>query len=102
MAGLPDLERLAARWAGSGVEVLVVSVDDPKVVFDRYRGFGEHYRPMWGGPGVLRALRLSGVPATFVIDERGIVRAFQQGALIGEVEDTRLDRALEAIVGDPG
>lgn len=96
--GLPALGELADRWKGKGVDVFVVSIDEPRELFLRYKGFDGAYLAVWGGPAASRAARVSGVPATFVVDDTGTVVAFQQGIRTGDAPDTRLEDALHAVV----
>ena len=74
---LPKLEQVWKKHRASGLDVLAVSVDDVSAdVPDFARTYGVKYPVAWdGGKSVVRHWLVREVPATFVVDARGVVRA---------------------------
>jgi peroxiredoxin len=74
---LPKLEQLWSKYHASGLEVIALSVDDIAApVPDFVRTYGVKYPVAWdGGKALVRHWLAPEVPATFIIDARGVVRA---------------------------
>jgi peroxiredoxin len=102
---VPELQRLYERYSGRGLQLVGVSVDAAgtnDAIREFTRRYGMTY-PVWRDPGehVSATFLVIGVPATFLIDRRGVLRwkktgPIQRGdsTLIVEIE-----RALAASSG---
>ena len=89
------LEGFYERWKPQGVELIGVSYSDPPGPALAFRAQYGGTWPLVNDPNLSVALSygVAGVPETFVIDEKGIIRA----KLIGAVGPTTLDGVLERI-----
>jgi thiol-disulfide isomerase/thioredoxin len=87
--GLPGLKNLVA--AREDLSLVVVSVEDAPPVWDEWLGGAPRSHGRWGGPAVLEQLSLPGIPATFLLDPEGRVRAVRLG---GTASTDWLEEAL--------
>jgi cytochrome c-type biogenesis protein len=97
---IPELQRLYERYRGRGLEIVGVSVDasaDEKAIADFARRYGMTY-PIWRDPDerVSATFLAIGVPATFLIDRRGVLRWRKTGPI--GANDTTLTSAIERAV----
>ncbi|QSQ19420.1 TlpA family protein disulfide reductase [Pyxidicoccus parkwayensis] len=99
---LPFYENLAREYAGRGLKVYALSVDeDPRAIAP----FLEETKV--GLPVLLdenaqvaeRTLKVKGMPTTFYIDRRGVVRHFEEG--FAEEFLTRYQSHIEALLAEP-
>lgn len=99
---LPFYENLAREYAGRGLKVYALSVDeDPRAIAP----FLEETKV--GLPILLdenaqvaeRTLKVKGMPTTFYIDRRGVVRHFEEG--FAEEFLTRYQSHIEALLNEP-
>ena len=74
---LPKLAQIWNKYRASGLDVLAVSIDDVAAnVPDFARTYGVKYPVAWdGNKSVVRRWLAREVPATFVVDAHGVVRA---------------------------
>jgi tetratricopeptide (TPR) repeat protein len=77
--GLPGLKSLVA--AREDLSLVVVSVEDAPPVWEEWLGGAPRTHGRWGGPAVLEQLSLPGIPATFLLDPEGRVRAVRLGGV---------------------
>lgn len=103
---LPHLGEIAQRYAGQGVAIVLVSIDDQKKL-DAVRDYVTQQKvrlPVWVGANVDLLEQLSGtnvVPATLIIDEKGeIVRAINGEAREEDVKEA-VDWLLSGKKGQP-
>jgi len=99
---IPILQALHERYAAQGLELVGVSVDargEEATIREFARDFEMTY-PLWLDPDerVQSTFLAIGVPATFLIDRRGILRWRHIGPVRGN--DSTLVRALEHALGD--
>lgn len=98
---IPELRALHAAYRDRGFEVVGVSVDTDGTD-ETIRAFLKEFRmdyPIWRDPDerVSALFRLAGVPATFLIDRRGILRWKMTGPV--EPGDTTLTAAIDKALG---
>lgn len=94
--GLPDFDQ-AAR-ANPGVTFLALSVDDELTLAERFlSASAPAFRSAWAGPEAMKALGVSGIPATFVLDADHRVLDRWTGWGPG---DTRLEEALVTLAAE--
>jgi thiol-disulfide isomerase/thioredoxin/tetratricopeptide (TPR) repeat protein len=100
LESVPHLEALAETWASRGVTIVALSVDEEPETLSRWLLENNPQGPIqgWIGTAGLSELGLDGIPAVFVVDPEGVVRATLRGW--GGPGDLRLDQALEDLVGD--
>ena len=83
VAELPSLDALAGKLAGQGVVVLALSSDHGGAAAVRrfYQEHGIKTLAILLDPqgAAMRALGVNGIPATFLLDEKGLERARQEG-----------------------
>ncbi len=93
---IPFLQSLYEKHRGDGLEIIGVSVDargDEETIHGFVKDFGMTY-PIWRDPDErVQSLYLAlGVPASYIIDRRGILRWRRLG--IVRESDTTFTRAL--------
>lgn len=101
LAEMPELAELQERFGPEGLAVVGVSVDDEESL-DQVRAFvseGKVRIPVWLDPQmqVYRALRVRGLPATFVVDREGRILLRHDGPITAD--DSRLRAALRRALG---
>lgn len=94
---MPSLEALHREFASRGLRIVAVAVDDPGFE-DRVRDFvvrhGLTFEVLSEGSGQIeRIFQARGIPATYLIDRRGILRKRVAGAVRW---DSDANRALVA------
>ena len=99
---IPALQELYESHNSRGLEVVGVSIDGRGEV-PSIRRFAADYGvtyPLWHDPEdrISTRYRLIGVPATFLLDRRGVIRWFHLGPV--QVDDAALNRALEAALAE--
>jgi cytochrome c biogenesis protein CcmG/thiol:disulfide interchange protein DsbE len=100
---IPELRAIHAAYKDRGFELIGVSVD-AEGTDEPIRAFLKEFQmdyTIWRDPneGVSATFRMAGVPATFLIDRKGILRWKATGAV--EPGDTSLTNAIQkAISGD--
>lgn len=100
---IPELRAIHTAYKDRGLELIGVSVDTDGTD-DAIRAFLKEFRmdySIWRDPDerVSALFRMAGVPATFLIDRKGVLRWKATGAV--EPGDTTLANAIQkAISGD--
>ncbi len=99
---LPAYDALAKRYAGQGLVVYALSLDeDPRQVakFVADTGIGLPILLDDQDHGVSRALKVRGVPTTYLIDREGTIRSIHDGyepenlpALVAQIEQLLAER----------
>jgi cytochrome c biogenesis protein CcmG/thiol:disulfide interchange protein DsbE len=94
---IPELKAIQARYGSRGLELVGVSVDaegNDDGIRDFMKEFDMQY-PVWRDPGerVSTQFLVIGVPATFLIDRKGILRWRKTGPIAPN--DTALAGAIE-------
>lgn len=100
-ATLPKLEALYAKYKDRGVEIVALSVDDDKEASDELVArTGVKFAVVWDErKEIVRHWLVKGVPASFVVDRRGVVRAAFLGYEDGvEVE---IETDVKLLSADP-
>lgn len=98
---IPELREIHARYKDRGLELVGVSVD-AEGNDDGIREFMKEFEmtyPVWRDPGerVSTQFLVIGVPATFLIDRKGILRWRKTGPIAPN--DTSLAAAIERALG---
>jgi peroxiredoxin len=97
---IPELRELHSRYGRDGLTVVGVTVDaegsEPQIA-EFVREFQMDY-PLWHDPAerVSAQFAIMGLPATFLIDRRGVIRWKTTGPLVAG--DTALTAAIRAAV----
>jgi cytochrome c biogenesis protein CcmG/thiol:disulfide interchange protein DsbE len=99
---IPELQRLYERYRDRGLELVGVSVDavgGEDAIRDFMRRYGMTY-PVWRDPAesVSATFLVIGVPATFLIDRRGVLRWRKTGPIARG--DTTLTAAIERALAE--
>lgn len=99
---MPSLESLYRRLGPDGLRVVAVSIDDPGNE-DRIRDFVERYGLTFdilneGTGAIENAYQSFGIPSTFLIDRRGVIRLKVQGAADWDTPQRR--RQIEAVLNE--
>ena len=97
---IPELRAIHSAYKDRGLELIGVSVDadgSDDAIRDFTRDFKMDYA-IWRDPneGVNATFRMSGVPATFLIDRQGVLRWKATGVV--EPGDTSLTNAIERAI----
>jgi len=98
---IPELRALHSRYKDKGLELIGVSVD-AEGNDDGIRAFMKDFEmeyPVWRDPGerVSTQFLVIGVPATFLIDRKGILRWRKTGPIAPN--DTSLSNAIDRALG---
>jgi cytochrome c biogenesis protein CcmG, thiol:disulfide interchange protein DsbE len=101
---IPELQRLHERYRDRGLQLVGVSVDavgDEEAIRDFMRRYGMTY-DVWRDPAESVSARflVIGVPATFLIDRRGVLRWKKTGPIA--LGDTTLTAAIERALAGTG
>lgn len=96
---MPSMEQAYREYRGRGLEILAVSIDTGGA--DAVQAFVQELNltfPVLLDPdmAVLRTYRLGGIPGSFLIDRRGVVRAVEFGFRDWATPESR--RKLEALL----
>lgn len=99
---MPSIEALHRRLAPRGLRVVAVSVDDPGSE-DRIRAFvaqrGLTFEVLNEGSGAIEnAYQSPGIPSTFLIDDRGVIRLKVMGAADWDAPERRA--LIEAVLAE--
>lgn len=97
---IPELRALHTTYKDRGLELIGVSVDTEgtdETIEEFLKEFKMDY-PIWRDPNeaVSATFRMAGVPATFLIDRRGVIRWKAIGAV--EPGDSTLTAAIEKAI----
>lgn len=88
-AELPELDKLAGRMAAQGVPVKIValSVDEQERDYTRWLTQRELNQLVIGrDPALAREAKVTGIPSTWVLGPGGVVLAFHQGYIPGDID----------------
>ncbi len=99
---MPSIEALHRRLGPQGLHVIAISVDDPGNE-DRIRSFvaqrGLTFEILNEGSGAIEnAYQSPGIPSTFLIDRRGVIRMKVMGAADWDAPQRRA--AIEAVLDE--
>jgi cytochrome c biogenesis protein CcmG, thiol:disulfide interchange protein DsbE len=100
---IPELRAIHSAYKDKGLELVGVSVDadgSDQAIREFLKEFRMDYA-IWRDPneGVSATFRMAGVPATFLIDRKGVLRWKATGAI--EPGDSSLTRAIQAALATP-
>jgi cytochrome c biogenesis protein CcmG/thiol:disulfide interchange protein DsbE len=100
---LPALAALGMRYAGRGVDVVTVVVDGSRAKAERFLGevVPNHGMTVLFDPtaDTLKRFGAAGMPALYVIDREGVVRAVETGYDADRV--TALAKTLDRVLAEP-
>jgi cytochrome c biogenesis protein CcmG/thiol:disulfide interchange protein DsbE len=88
-AELPELDKLAGRLAAQGVPVKIValSVDEQERDYTRWLANRTLDQLIIGrDPALAREAKVTGIPSTWVLGPGGVVLAFHQGYIPGDID----------------
>lgn len=81
---MPSMQYLHAEYAGRGLKIVAVSIDDPgqeQQIRDFVKDFGLTFEILHDAPGAIRRqFQTTGVPETFIIGRDGTIRKKVIGA----------------------
>lgn len=100
-AQLPSLDGLAREYGARGLAVYAVSFDDDRAAVDAFvANHGVSLPVLWdqGGQTLSKALGVSRLPTTLVLDRKGIVRFVHRG--YGPTSDARLEREVTQLLSE--
>ena len=97
---IPKFMDWQRAYGGTGLQVLGVSIDDDQPPVDAYvRKTRLNYPVMMGDAALGRQYGgVMGVPVTFLIDRKGVVRA----RFDGETDLGRMEAQVKALLAEPG
>lgn len=100
VSSLPELDALAERYGPRGVTVLALSVDDDREDLETFkqRPRRPDYREVWAGPDAMDALKISGIPAVYLVGADGEVLYYH----LGSGGYAELEAELEALLDAGG
>ncbi|MEY3210298.1 MAG: Thiol:disulfide interchange protein DsbE [Pseudomonadota bacterium] len=101
-AELPELDKLAGRMAAQGVPVKIValSVDEQERDYTRWLTNRELNQLIIGrDPALAREAKVTGIPSTWVLGPGGVVLAFHQGYIPGDID--KLEEELRSAAQTP-
>ena len=88
-AELPELDKLAGRLAAQGipVKIVAISVDEQERDYTRWLTNRELNQLIIGrDPALAREAKVTGIPSTWVLGPGGVVLAFHQGYIPGDID----------------
>jgi thiol-disulfide isomerase/thioredoxin len=97
---MPYLDKIAERFAGKGLVVLGLNSQEGEFAERETKHFKSkklHYPAILGMKPLAETLRVSGIPATFVIDREGVLRIREVG--FDEAGIAELETKIEALLG---
>jgi len=96
----PWMDAMQRTYAARGLVVVAVNLDQERPLADEFlREFNPHFRVMFDSKGALaESFKVSGMPSSFVIDRRGVVRYQHVG--FREQTQAALDDELRALVAE--
>lgn len=94
---IPEMVAAYQRYREGGLEILAINLqENPEAVASFAREFGMEFPVLLDRDGeVAEAYRLIGLPTTFFIDPQGVVRSVFLGQLVGKVQKTNVQAAIE-------
>jgi peroxiredoxin len=100
-AAFPRLDALQREFRSRGVEVIAVSVDESKKDAERFLETRPHQLNVMFDPRarVLDAFGALGVPTSYLIDRRGIIRYSHEG--YDAATEAAYRRELETLLAEP-
>jgi thiol-disulfide isomerase/thioredoxin len=103
-AALPALDAIARRHAAAGLAVLAIDIDTDRRAGERFiaERVPESAMTLLRDPGgdLLARFGASGMPALYVLDREGTVRAVESGYDVGKLDE--IERLLtQLVVGGP-
>lgn len=97
---IPMLIAAQADYAGQGVQIIGLAVDEPEPVQRFANQFGVNYPLLVDALGVMRLQdaigTATGLPFTVIVDRSGSIRA----QVLGEMDRDRLDALLRPLLAD--
>ncbi len=92
---MPGFEQLQKQYRDRGVAVIGIALDsDPQQVAKFARDLGVTYTLLIGDSEVMKKWEILGIPTTFLIDRRGVIRHKVVGFEYKEVLETALKEIL--------
>jgi hypothetical protein len=97
---LPALNRLGARYAERWLAILAINVGESRSRYENYIQSQGYAHLHWGRDGsreVVSLYKVRGIPATYILDQEGVVRAAHigYGASMEEVFAQEIESLLE-------
>jgi thiol-disulfide isomerase/thioredoxin len=102
-AALPALDALARRHAGPGLAVLAVDIDTDRAAAERFivERVPNSAMTLLRDPGgdLFKRFGAAGMPALYVIDRAGRVRAVESGYAPGKIDE--IEQQLARLLAEP-
>ena len=94
----PKLQELSAKYKASGLEVIAISEDDENEgLTDFGNTYGAKFPLVWdGGKAIAGKWQPKSMPATFIVDRKGIVRFVHLGYHDGE--ETEIEKEVKSLL----
>ncbi len=91
---LPELNRLAVAFSDKNVKVVAINVDRDRSLatklFHRLGLRGSHLEILWDSQSkVVSAFKIEGMPSSFILDDRGVIRFVHAGFHRPDLESWR-------------
>jgi thiol-disulfide isomerase/thioredoxin len=102
-AALPALDALARRHADAGLAVLAVDIDTDRAAAERFvaERLPDSAMTLLRDPGgdLMKRFGASGMPALYVLDRDGAVRAVESGYALGKLDE--IEELLGRLLAEP-
>jgi thiol-disulfide isomerase/thioredoxin len=102
-AALPALDALARRHAEAGLAVLAVNIDTDRAAAERFlvERLPDSAMTLLRDPGgdLFKRLGAAGMPALYVLDREGTVRAVESGYEVGTLDE--IEQLLARLLAEP-
>jgi peroxiredoxin len=100
-AAFPKLDALHREYRARGVEVIAVSLDERQKDAEAFLESRPHELRVMFDPKakILAAFGASGVPTSYVIDRRGVIRFSHEG--YDETTEASYRREIDALLAEP-
>lgn len=97
---LPELAKMRSELAPKGFEVLGINLDtEPELAAKLLRDAGARYPNLREvDEDMLRAYAMKGMPAAYIIDRKGVVRAVHEGFRVSQFTAMRAE--VEKLLGE--
>lgn len=99
-AEIPFIIKMQKKYAGKGVTIVGVAIDEQKAVVSAFvKKTGINYTICWdpNGKAIGGKYQVRGIPATYVIDKKGVIR-FVHSGFGGEADMAKMDREIASLL----
>lgn len=99
-AEIPYIVKMQKKYATKGVTIVGVAIDEEKAVVREFvKKNGVNYRTCWdpNAKAVGNKYQVKGIPATYIIDKKGIIR-FVHSGFGGEADMAKMDKEIASLL----